>query len=167
MSVHQSTNNNTQAKWQEPSKWAQRPVCVLGAGVLGRRIAACFIAAGYEVRIRDPSEHARSQAQGYLHSNINSFTALTNRDAGPFKATEDLAAAVADCWLVLEAVPEILALKEDTFHDLEKQAPEDCILATNSSSYKSSELLSKVSDQTKSRALNTHFMMPPEVRKSL
>ena len=64
---------------------------------------------------------------------------------------------------MFEAVPEILSLKESTFADLEKYAPNDCILASNSSSYKSGELVGKVSDDTKARVLNTHFMMPPEV----
>ncbi|KAH0023022.1 NAD(P)-binding protein, partial [Aureobasidium melanogenum] len=52
--------------------------------------------------------------------------------------------------------------KEDTYRDLEKYAPKDCILASNSSSYKSGDLLGKVTDQTKARVLNTHYMMPPQ-----
>lgn len=153
----------TEQTYQPPSDWESRPICVLGAGVLGRRIAACFIAAGRHVLIRDPSEKARSDAIEYLRTNITSFTALTHRKPGKYEALEDLSQAVSNCWLVFEAVPEMLKVKEDTFHDLEQHAPEDCIFATNSSSYKSSELLGKVRDETKSRVLNTHFMMPPEV----
>lgn len=74
---------------------------------------------------------------------------------------EDLAEAVKDAWLVFEAVPEVLSIKTDTFHDLERYAPADCILGSNSSSYKSSEMLSKVKPETKKRILNTHYMMPP------
>lgn len=33
----------------------ERPIVLLGAGVLGRRIAATFLAGGYTVRIRDPN----------------------------------------------------------------------------------------------------------------
>lgn len=152
----------TNATYQPPSDWEDRPICVLGAGVLGRRIAACFIAAGRHVVIRDPSEKARSNAMEFISTKISSFTALTHRKPGPYEALEDLAKAVSNCWLVFEAVPEILGLKEDTFRDLEEHAPKDCIFATNSSSYKSSELLGKVRDETKIRVLNTHFMMPPE-----
>lgn len=151
--------------YQPPTDWQDRPICVLGAGVLGRRIAACFIAAGHHVVIRDPSEKARTDALAYLSTNISSFTALTHRKPGSYEAIEDLQKAVANCWLVFEAVPEVLNLKEDTFRDLEEHAPKDCILATNSSSYKSSELLGKLAEETKRRVLNTHFMMPPEVRK--
>lgn len=75
---------------------------------------------------------------------------------------EDLEHAVANAWLVIEAVPEKLELKISTFAALEQFAPKDCILATNSSSYKSSEMITKITDDTKRRVLNTHYYMPPE-----
>lgn len=148
--------------WQPPANWQKRPVAVLGGGVLGRRIAACFVAAGHHVVIRDPSQHSRDQAVEYIHENITSFTALTHLGAGSVEATEDLAAAVKDAWLVFEAVPEVLHIKESTFLDLEKLAPKDCILGSNSSSFKSSELITKLQPETKTRVLNTHYMMPPD-----
>ncbi|KAF9771293.1 hypothetical protein IL306_011072 [Fusarium sp. DS 682] len=55
--------------------------------------------------------------------------------------------------------PEKLSIKEDTFLTLEQQAPADCILASNSSSFMSRELLGKVKESTKARVLNTHFMV--------
>lgn len=75
---------------------------------------------------------------------------------------ESLENAVANCWLVIEAVPEKIQLKIDTFGELDTLAPVDCILASNSSSYKSSEMLEKVSEAGKSRVLNMHYYMPPE-----
>ncbi|KAI0204140.1 hypothetical protein F4808DRAFT_457241 [Astrocystis sublimbata] len=149
--------------WAGPERWGSRPVCILGGGVLGRRIASCFVAAGHEVRIRDPSVKARDDSLAYVRENLGIYTNLTFHEAGEIHALEDLPTAVKDCWLVIEAVPEILSLKESTFADLEKYAPSDCILATNSSSYKSGELLAQVrQESTKRRVLNTHFMMPPE-----
>lgn len=65
--------------------------------------------------------------------------------------------AYIDC----PTVPEKLSLKISTFAELEQNAPTDCILASNSSSYKSSEMLEKVSENAKHRILNTHYMMPP------
>lgn len=82
--------------------------------------------------------------------------------AGNVRVFEDLEHAVANAWLVIEAVPEKLDLKISTFATLEQLAPKDCILATNSSSYKSSEMIVKISDETKRRVLNTHYYMPPE-----
>lgn len=92
----------------------------------------------------------------YVKENISTYTNLTQRKPGSCSATEDLASAVKDAWLVVEAVPEKLAIKESTFADLEKYAPADCILASNSSSFKSGELVGRVKDETKKRVLNTH-----------
>lgn len=78
---------------------------------------------------------------------------MENSRSGKIETTDDLAASVQHSWLVFEAVPEVLKLKEDTFAELEKAAPSDCILASNSSSYKSSELVGKIRDETKARVL--------------
>jgi 3-hydroxyacyl-CoA dehydrogenase len=149
--------------WSPPANYKSRPVVVLGGGVLGRRIAACFVSAGWHVIIRDPSEKSRSDALSYIRENISSFVTLSRGHEGSYEATEDFQSAVKNAWLVFEAVPEILGLKESTFADLERYAPEDCIFGSNSSSYKSSELLAKVGNATKARVLNTHYMMPPTV----
>jgi len=90
---------------------------------------------------------------------------MSHRKPGTYETVEDLSSAVKNAWLVFEVVPEVLKIKEDTFAELEKHALSDCILASNSSSYKSGDLVGKLGDQAKRRVLNTHFMMPPEVRR--
>ncbi|GME47547.1 hypothetical protein GTA08_BOTSDO11690 [Neofusicoccum parvum] len=80
----------------------------------------------------------------------------------PF-TSETLTQSSAKKASMFECVPEKLQLKIDTFAELEALAPADCIFATNSSSYKSSEMLEKVSDATKTRILNTHYFMPPKI----
>lgn len=117
---------------------------------------------GWNVRIRDPSQPQREQAEQYVKENIGTYTALTNREPGSISTFDDLKSAVKDAWLVVEAVPEKLQIKVDTFADLEKYTDPDCILASNSSSYKSSEMLGSVGAETRKRILNTHYMMPPE-----
>ena len=72
--------------------------------MLGRRIAACFVAAGHHVRIRDPSEDARKGAVQYLKDNLGSFIALTSHKPGTYEAVASLSEGVKDCWLVFEAV---------------------------------------------------------------
>ncbi|KAF9641151.1 hypothetical protein BFW01_g510 [Lasiodiplodia theobromae] len=148
--------------WTPPANYASRPVAVLGGGVLGRRIACCWASAGYTVHIRDPSATQRSEAVDFVSSNVSTyardFTGCTN--VGSAVAFENLGDAVADAWLVFEAVPEKLSIKIDTFAELEALAPADALLCSNSSSYKSSEMLEKVGDATKRRILNTHYFMP-------
>lgn len=66
-----------------------------------------------------------------------------------------------DAWLVIECVPEKLDAKIKIFGQLVALAREDAILATNSSSYKSSEMLAEVPQEDKRRILNMHYYMPP------
>ncbi|KAJ5538483.1 hypothetical protein N7494_007962 [Penicillium frequentans] len=147
--------------WQPPKDYRNRAVVVLGGGVLGRRIACVWASAGYNVRIRDPSLQQRKESVAYFDENIALYTQKTCQTPGTVKSLEELEEALTGAWLVIEAVPEVLQLKVDTFAHLEAFAPSDCILASNSSSYKSSEMLDRVSDATRSRILNMHYYMPP------
>ncbi|KAM0255262.1 hypothetical protein ACHAQJ_005917 [Trichoderma viride] len=148
--------------WQPPLNYWNRPVAVLGAGVLGRRIACIWASAGYDVRIRDPSEQQRVEGIAYIEENVASYAQKTGKTPGKAEAFEDMQAAVTNAWLVIEAVPEKIQLKIDTFAELDALTPVDCILASNSSSYKSSEMLEKVSAARKTQILNMHYYMPPQ-----
>ncbi|KAL4896210.1 3-hydroxyacyl-CoA dehydrogenase [Aspergillus ambiguus] len=147
-----------------PSK--TRPVVVLGAGVLGRRIAAVFAAGGYKVHIRDPSAQALSDASAYIAAHIGDFTAHTPSQPTPGSVATftEIPAAVADAWLVVEAVPEKLELKVRTFAEVDAHAPADCVIASNSSSFKSRLMITEVSAARRACVLNMHFTMPPAIR---
>jgi 3-hydroxybutyryl-CoA dehydrogenase len=58
-------------------------------------------------------------------------------------------------------IPEKLDLKKKIFGELDKLAPADAILASNSSSFPASQFINEVSEAGKSRVVNTHFYMPP------
>ncbi|KPM37996.1 hypothetical protein AK830_g8557 [Neonectria ditissima] len=139
-----------------------RVVAVLGGGVLGRRIACAWAASGYEVVIRDPSPEQRNAAVHYCNASMPDFSDSERR--GTVQATDDLAEAVEKAWIVIEAVPEKLELKISTFADLERLTASDTILCSNSSSYKSREMVTGLQECTKRRILNMHFYMPPENR---
>ncbi|KAF4434172.1 alcohol dehydrogenase [Fusarium austroafricanum] len=138
-----------------------RTVVLLGGGVLGRRIACGWAASGYDVVIRDPSPEQRTDAVDYCNASMSLFSDSPNR--GSVHATGDLTEAVSKAWLVIEAVPEKLPLKISTFADLEKLTSSDTILCSNSSSYKSREMVEDLKPETKRRVLNMHYYMPPEV----
>ena len=143
-----------------------RPVAILGGGVLGRRIACMWAAGGWNVNIRDPSAEQRTAALHYVENNINEYPNITGirKVAGTVQAFEKLEDAVQNAWTVIEAVPEKLQLKINTFAELEERTRLDCLLCSNSSSYKSSEMLEKVKPETCRRIFNTHYMMPPQSR---
>lgn len=126
------------------------------------RTGCIWASAGYDVKIRDPSPQQRTVCIAYIEENVASYAEKTGQKPGKYEAVENLADAVSNAWLVIEAVPEKIQLKVDTFAELEALTPTDCILASNSSSYKSSEMLAKVSNTTKTRILNMHYYMPPQ-----
>lgn len=146
----------------------ERPIVLLGAGVLGRRIAATFLAGGYTVHIRDPSSAALADAESFIAAQLLSFVAVLPKTgaihaSGSLRTFTEIAPAVQGAWLVVEAVPEKLELKKTTFAAVAASAPADCVLASNSSSFKS-RLMVEGLDKWRERTLNMHFTMPPAIR---
>ncbi|MGI5335924.1 3-hydroxyacyl-CoA dehydrogenase family protein [Streptomyces sp. CA-181903] len=143
-----------------PTDIRNRPVAVIGAGTLGRRIALMFATQGGLVRIYDKSRQSGEAARSYVEQHVAEVAAgIEGGAAGRVAVTDDLTEAVLDCWLVVEAVPERLDLKKEIFGQLDGAAPSDAIVASNSSSYATSEFIDRV--QHPERVLNMHFYMPP------
>jgi len=144
-----------------PTDFSSRPVAIIGGGTLGRRIALMFAAHGAQVKIYDLAEAQRDLALDYV---MNNLPVLLNRRSGVVpgrvSAEADLADAVHNAWLVIEAIPERLELKKQVFGQLDELAAADAILASNSSSYASRMFLDKVHHPE--RVLNIHFYMPPK-----
>jgi 3-hydroxybutyryl-CoA dehydrogenase len=144
-----------------PIDFASRPVAVIGAGTLGRRIALMFAAHGADVKISDLAEEQRHAAVEYVSQNVSTVAVgLTGVVPGSVSAEADLAEAVHNAWLVIETIPEQLELKRQVFGQLDELSPADAILASNSSSYASRMFLDKVDHPE--RVLNIHFYMPPK-----
>jgi 3-hydroxybutyryl-CoA dehydrogenase len=144
-----------------PTNFANRPVAVVGAGTLGRRIALMFAAHGADVRIYDLAEDQRSAAVGFVTQNLPALAEqLKDVVPGQVSADADLGDAVRNAWLVIEAIPERLELKRQVFGQLDELSAVDAILASNSSSYASRLFLEKVHHPE--RVLNIHFYMPPK-----
>jgi 3-hydroxybutyryl-CoA dehydrogenase len=146
-----------------PSDVDDRPVAVDGAGTLGRRIATVYAAGGSAVRIFDMSAEQREAARDYVASNVDvarKTLGLGSRPHGQVELADDLENAVRGAWMVVESVPEKVELKRKVFAELDKLADADAILASNSSSLPTSQVVESVSRPQ--RVLNTHYMQPPE-----
>jgi 3-hydroxybutyryl-CoA dehydrogenase len=139
-----------------------RPVAVIGAGTLGRRIALMLASRGGTVRIYAPRAQQRGSAVQYVTEKLPKL--LADRgfgEVGVAMGAASLEEALDDAWLVVESVPEKLELKIAAWDQIDQAAPPDTIFATNSSSYPSRLMAGAVRDKT--RLCNTHFYMPPEV----
>lgn len=149
-----------------PKNIDNRPVAVIGAGVLGQRISLMLSARGGVVHLSDPvSPEALDKAKAYIDANLEDHVATFNEtkgggfSAGEVKYFNDNNEAARGAWLVIEAVPEVVDIKNDTYEGLKDALDDDAVLATNSSSYASSTFVDHVKDPT--RFLNLHFAMPP------
>jgi 3-hydroxybutyryl-CoA dehydrogenase len=137
-----------------------RPVAVVGAGTLGRRIALMFASRGGTVRICAPRAEQRAQAVEYVTETLPKL--VQDRgfgEVGGATGAGSLEEGLDDAWLVIESVPEKLDVKIPTWDQIDQAAPPDTIFGTNSSSYPSRLMAEGVRDKT--RLCNTHFYMPP------
>ncbi|MDL5360479.1 3-hydroxyacyl-CoA dehydrogenase family protein [Halalkalicoccus sp. NIPERK01] len=143
-------------------------VTVLGAGTMGHGIAQVTAMAGNDVTIRDIDDAILKDGVGAIESNLQGGVdrgkvseeekAATLDRIG---TTTDLEAAVAEADLVVEAVPEDLGIKHDTFEAVEAAAPNGAVLASNTSSLSVTEIASVLDDP--SRAIGLHFFNPVHI----
>ena len=146
-----------------PANIADRPITVVGGGNLGRRIALMLSLQGAEVRVYDTSLAVAKSALEYIATQRHrAVEELGGNPAVRLAASDNLADALRDSWLVVESVPDRLGLKQAIFADLDQMAAADAVLASNSSSFASAEFIGGVNSPE--RVLNMHFYMPPEVR---
>jgi 3-hydroxybutyryl-CoA dehydrogenase len=135
---------------------------VIGSGTLGSRIALMLASSGGEVRLYDPNANQLEVARRYVEAELPRLVAERSPALpGRLVLSRSVQAAVADTWMVVEAIPERLDLKTKIFGDLDRLAPEDAILASNSSSHPTSQFIDPVSRP--GRVANTHYYRPPEV----
>ena len=149
--------------FQLPRNIADRPVTVIGAGTLGRRIALMMSTQGCEVRLCDANASTLEAGSKFIADTLPSvLSSVPNSRPAKLTTFEKSEDAVGDSWIVFEAIPERLDLKKNLFAQLDAVAAKDAILASNSSSFPSSQFIDQVS--LPERVVNTHFYMPPAVR---
>jgi 3-hydroxybutyryl-CoA dehydrogenase len=140
-------------------------VGVLGAGIMGNGIAQVAAQAGLEVNMRDVDDK-------YLENGINAIKAslgrmvkkekITQADADAtvarIKCTTDLLTAAKDVDVVIEAIPEVMSLKAETYKTLDEACPDHVIFASNTSGLSITELSSTT--KRPDRFIGMHFFNP-------
>src|SRR5688572_12423345 len=124
-----------------------RIITVLGAGTMGHGIAHAAIAGGFETRMYDVSDAAitkgRSAIDGVISKGVE-LGKVTAADADAMRArlsvTTNLADALSDTDLVIEAAPERIDLKLSLMQEVDKLAPAHAIIATNTSALSITEM---------------------------
>lgn len=144
---------------------------VVGGGTMGVGIAATFLNAGLIVTLVERDQEAAQRAEanlGALYQGSVRRRRLSQADAearlARFSATSNLAAlATAD--LVIEAVFEEIAIKQELFGQLDRICRSDAILATNTSYLDPRAIAEPVSRLE--RFIGLHFFSPANIMKLL
>ncbi|MCX4982025.1 3-hydroxyacyl-CoA dehydrogenase [Streptomyces sp. NBC_00572] len=117
-----------------------RTVAVVGTGTMGQGIAQVALVAGHPVRLYDSAPGRAEEAVAALTARLDRLVEKGRLDAtareaavGRLYAARDLE-ELADAALVVEAIVELLPVKQQLFADLEKVVGDDTVLATNTSS---------------------------------
>jgi 3-hydroxybutyryl-CoA dehydrogenase len=146
-----------------------RTVGVVGCGLMGRGIAQISAQAGFPTLVRETSPELLERGLQSIHQFLQAGVergkvepADLERVRQNLRGTtrlEDL----AGCDLVVEAVPESLALKREVFRALDAACRPEAILASNTSSLSITEISTFVSRPE--RVLGLHFFNPVPLMK--
>jgi 3-hydroxyacyl-CoA dehydrogenase len=137
-------------------------VTVLGTGVLGSQIAFQCAFRGFDVTAYDISDdilakaHCRfgDLAETYKREVTGADDHTVAAAQARIRLSSDLADAVGEADLVIEAIPEVLGIKRETYAKLGRVAPDKSIFATNSSTLLPSDLKGFTGRPTKFLALH-------------
>lgn len=137
---------------------ADMRVAVIGAGLMGHGVAQVFAEAGGQVRIHDPVPEALASVPARVSANLEEL----DRDMAAVERISlcpDLAAAVGNADVVIEAAPEDVGLKQELFERLDSLARSDAILATNTSVIPVTQIGQRA--ERRERVIGTHWWNPP------
>jgi 3-hydroxybutyryl-CoA dehydrogenase len=142
-----------------------RRLLVLGSGQMGRGIAWAAAVGGYETALYDVSTAALDRALLQIAKDLEEGVARGKLGAeaarealGRVGTAGDLEAAASRADFVIEAVPEDIKLKLETFARLDAACPAETVLATNTSALSVTEIASAA--QRPERVLGMHFFNP-------
>lgn len=140
------------------------PVGVVGAGTMGSGIAQVAAAGGFQVKLFDAAEGAADRAAARIGDLLKRYVdrgratkeaaAATLRRIEPVRSMQDL----HDCFIVIEAAPEDLRIKQDLFNQLATVCRGDTVFATNTSSLPVTSIAAGV--DRPARLVGMHFFNP-------
>lgn len=144
-------------------------VAVIGQGTMGAGITEVFARAGHEVHAVDNNEAALERGRSIIQkSTARAVSKGKLSESGQQEIIDrisyftDPAEAARECGLIIEAVFEDLAIKQEIFRKVDGAAPADAILATNTSSLSITAIAAAVSRPE--RVIGVHFFNPAPVQ---
>jgi enoyl-CoA hydratase/3-hydroxyacyl-CoA dehydrogenase len=145
-----------------------KTLAVIGAGTMGREIAQVAMMSGIfkKVVLNDIDSSVLENARLFIENGLKKLEEKGKLMSGTPAAElmkvlfmeNDLKKAVSDADFVIEAVPELMDLKQELFRQLGEYSPEHAILATNTSTMSITEIASTSGRDDK--VIGMHFFTP-------
>ena len=147
-----------------------RRIAVIGSGTMGNGIAHVAALSGLEVVLHDIAEEALARGAANIARNMDRQLRSGRLEADEkaaalsrIRTTNDLAQAVSDAELAVEAAPEDASLKYRLFTELDRLAPPGAVLASNTSSISITTMGARTARPD--RVIGMHFMNPVPVMR--
>ncbi|UJL47417.1 3-hydroxyacyl-CoA dehydrogenase family protein [Virgibacillus sp. NKC19-16] len=144
---------------------SQENLSIVGSGIMGHSIALTAAWSGLEVKVWGMNEEDIQRARVGLEDKLNGLVGydVFNEDEkqriiNSITFTESIEECVSNATFVIEAIPEILELKQDYFKKLDELCPENTIIGSNTSGLSATEI-AKLTTNTE-RTVVTHFWNP-------
>ena len=142
-------------------------VGMIGAGLMGHALALVHALGGCQVRLQDVSAEQLERAPNLIAEALDTLIEAGLVDAGEkatvlarIHPTPDIAEAVADAQLIVEAVVENVDVKRTVYAAIDAAAPADAVLASNTSHLDPFPLIPEARQAT---AAITHWYTPPYI----
>jgi len=144
-----------------------KSITIIGAGTMGHEIAQVALMGGFsKVILNDLNLNALHQAVSKINQNLDKLESKgllpENTSAKSLMKhlvqVETLNDAIKDTDFIIEAIPEVMELKQELFTKLGELAPSHSILATNTSTMSITEI-AKASGRPE-KVVGMHFFTP-------
>lgn len=116
---------------------------VIGGGLIGGGWVARLVQNGVDVRVYDPDPEAPRKITAIMDNADHALARLTMAPPparGRLDFASTIAEAVADCELIVEAVPERLKVKQAVYAEIELAVADDAIISSSTSGIMPSDL---------------------------
>ncbi len=141
---------------------------VVGAGTMGREIAQVDLMSNLfdKVILNDINENVLSSAKKYITAGLEKIESkgklgqnlTVNSLINNLLTSKNLIASIKEADFIVEAIPEVMELKQGLFKELGEYAPEHAVLATNTSTMS----ISKIAEASNrpEQVIGMHFFTP-------
>ena len=144
---------------------SDKKIAVIGAGQMGLGIAHAFVAAGCPVTMVDVSQTALDNARASIAKILSDGVRLGKMEQSVadsalsrLSTSQSVADAAKGAALIIETASENLTVKLDIIRVVDENAPDDAILATNTSALSITEIATAAARPE--RVVGMHFFNP-------